>query len=74
MEYSYGYSSSKVYTYKDEKSNETFSEPICRNFFMDMLQALMFGQSISFVIICINVILKYSIIYMVIWIGEETAS
>jgi len=39
-----------------------------------MLIAKIFGQSISFIVIAINVILKYTIMYMVYWIGEETAS
>lgn len=39
-----------------------------------MLIAKIFGQSISFVVIAINVILKFTILYMVIAIGEETAS
>ena len=69
-----GHSSSEVYSSTDIKSGETFSEPICRNFFIDMLLAKIFGQSISFIVIAINVILKYTIMYMVIWIGEETAS
>lgn len=39
-----------------------------------MLIAKIFGQSISFVVIAINIILKFTILYMVIAIGEETAS
>lgn len=39
-----------------------------------MLIAKIFGQSISFIVIGINVILKYTILYMVMYIGEETAS
>jgi hypothetical protein len=69
-----GHSSSEVYSFTDVKSSETFSEPICRNFFIDMLIAKVFGQSISIVVILINVILKYTIMYMVLWIGEETSS
>ena len=33
-----------------------------------------FGQSISFIVIAFNIILKYTIMYMVYYIGEETAS
>lgn len=33
-----------------------------------------FGQSISFIVIGINIVLKFTILSMVIWIGEETAS
>lgn len=69
-----GHSSSEVYSSTDVKTGETFSEPICRNFFIDMLIAKIFGQSISFIVIAINVILKYTIMYLVLWIGEETAS
>jgi hypothetical protein len=39
-----------------------------------MILGKIFGQSISFVVILINIILKYTILYMVIYIGEETAS
>jgi len=39
-----------------------------------MLKGKILGQSISFVIIGINIILKFTILYMVIAIGEETAS
>lgn len=39
-----------------------------------MIIGKIFGQSISFIVIGINVILKYTILYMVIYIGEETAS
>ena len=74
MEKAQGHWSSEVYSYTDVKSGEEFSEPLCRNFFIDLLIAKIFGQSISFIVIAINVILKYTIMYMVIWIGEETAS
>lgn len=69
-----GHSSSEVYSVTIPKTGEAVSEPICRNFFIDMLIAKIFGQSISFIVIGINVILKYSIMYLVYWIGEETAS
>ena len=32
------------------------------------------GQSIAFIIIAVNIILKIVIIQLVIWIGEDTAS
>ena len=69
-----GHYSSEVYSLTDYKTGESFSKPICRNFFIDMLVAKIFGQSISFIVIGINVILKYTIMYLVYWIGEETAS
>lgn len=69
-----GHYSSEVYSLTSAKTGEEFSKPICRNFFIDMLIAKIFGQSISFIVIGINVILKYTIMYLVYWIGEETAS
>ena len=69
-----GHSSSEYYSHVDVKSGETFDEPICRNFFIDLIIAKVFGQSISFIVIAINVILKYTIMYMVYWIGEDTMS
>ena len=67
-----GEKSSKIYTLTEKGT--TTEIPLCKEFFKDMLIAKIFGQSISFIVIAINIILKFTILYMVIAIGEETAS
>ena len=47
---------------------------ICSGYFFNILMSKVFGQSISFIVIAFNIILKYTIMYMVYYIGEETAS
>ena len=46
--------------------------PICRDMFIDLLLAKVLGQSIAFIVVGINVILKFTIIYLVKLIGEDT--
>lgn len=56
------------------EKGETQEFPLCQEFFHDLILGKIFGQSISFVVILINIILKFTILYMVVYIGEETAS
>jgi len=55
-----------------EKHN--FDEPICLQYSNDILYSKIIGQSIAFIIIGVNVILKFIIIGLVEWIGEDTCS
>ena len=67
--------SSELYTLTDQKSGEeTFSGPICQQYFTDILVSKILGQSVSFIVVGFNIILKYTIMFMVFYIGEETAS
>jgi hypothetical protein len=61
-----------VYELTDSSGEVTFSEPICKQYSKDILMSKVLGQSIAFIIIGVNVILKLVIINLVIWIGEDT--
>mmetsp|Transcript_5223 Transcript_5223/g.8085 ORF Transcript_5223/g.8085 Transcript_5223/m.8085 type:complete len:884 (-) Transcript_5223:266-2917(-) len=47
---------------------------ICDDYISDKLQAKILGQSIAFIIIAVNIILKTVIIKLITWIGEDTVS
>ena len=64
----------KLYHLYDSDNNIIFEQPICKEFFKDKLWSMILGQSISFIIIGVNVILKIIIIELVCWVGEDTQS
>ena len=56
------------------RGNVIYDGPICQQYFSDILMSKLMGQSIAFIIIAVNIILKIVIIQLVIWIGEDTTS
>lgn len=59
-----GYQKSQEYLYTDKEGID-HQIPICRDFFNDLLISKVLGQSIVLNVVIINILLKYSIIYMV---------
>lgn len=57
-----------------ENGRVVYQGPICQKYFKDILISKILGQSISFIVIAVNIILKFTIMYMVFYIGEDTAS
>jgi len=51
-----------------------FEEAICEQLFSDIFWSKVLGQSIAFIIIAVNLILKAVIIQLCFWIGEDTES
>ncbi len=47
---------------------------ICDNYFFDKYYSKALGQSIAFIIIGVNIVLKTVIIKLITWIGEDTIS
>lgn len=65
----------KDQVYEKTKNSEViFSEPICKQYANDLLWSKILGQSIAFIIIAVNLILKAVIIQLCFWIGEDTES
>ena len=65
----------KDFVYEKTKDKEViFSEPICKQYSDDLLWSKILGQSIAFIIIAVNLILKAVIIQLCFWIGEDTES
>jgi hypothetical protein len=61
--------------YEKLKDQQTvFSSPICKQYADDLLWSKILGQSIAFIIIAVNLILKAVIIQLCFWIGEDTES
>lgn len=52
----------------------TVSEPMCKTYFADVIYSKILGQSIAFIIIAVNLILKNTIISLITWVGEDTNS
>lgn len=63
-----------MYYQYDGDHNVIFEEDICRQYFKDKLWGLILGQSIAFIIIGVNVVLKLLIIALITWVGEDTQS
>jgi len=55
-------------------STGKYSAPICDDYFDDKIKGKVYGQSIAFLIIAVNLILKTSIIKLITWVGEDTNS
>jgi hypothetical protein len=66
--------SSTNYKLLGMRGNVIYDGPICQQYFSDILMSKVMGQSIAFIIIAVNIILKIVIIQLVIWIGEDTTS
>ena len=47
---------------------------ICNEYFFDKIYSKVLGQSIAFIIIAVNIVLKTVIIKLIEWIGEDTIS
>lgn len=50
------------------------TEPMCKAYYKDVIYSKVLGQSISFIIIAVNLILKNAIIGLITWVGEDTNS
>lgn len=75
VERSNGKSVNEEYTvYNKQTGDEVFSGPICKAYFGDILKSKILGQSIAFIVVFMNVIIKQTVRYLVTYIGEETAS
>lgn len=55
-------------------TNSKYEQPICLEYSNDMLKSKLIGQSIAFIIVGINVVLKIVIIELIRWVGEDTCS
>lgn len=69
-----GEKKNQLYTQKDRDGNVIYQEAICLQYFNDIIWSKIIGQSIAFIIIGVNVILKLIIINLVYWVGEDTQS
>lgn len=64
----------KVYSLKAVRDDSEFSASICKELFEDKIKSKVYGQSIAFVIIAINLVLRFVIIKLITWVGEDTNS
>ena len=63
------------FTVKDDLGiNDGEDIVICGEYFFDKIYSKVLGQSIAFIIIAINIVLKTVIIKLITWIGEDTIS
>lgn len=69
-----GQSDSEEYTLTDKKGNDVFTAPICEEYFINIKKSKILGQSIAFIVVFINIILKLTVKGLVNFIGEATAS
>ena len=60
--------------YKTTDTEKANGEPICQQYSSDKLKSTVYGQSIAFIIIAINIVLKTVIIKGITWVGEDTCS
>jgi hypothetical protein len=63
-----------VYELIDKDGTVEYSGPICLQYSNDVLLSKVIGQSIAFIIIAVNVILKLASIKLVEWVGIPTQS
>ena len=61
-----------VYEQTNTAGDTTFSEPICQTYTNDILKSKIIGQSIAFIIVAVNIVLKLTSIKLCEWVGEET--
>ena len=66
--------SDTVYSLVGSSGKEVYAGPICQQYFGDIILSKVMGQSIAFIIVAVNVILKLIIVRLVIWIGDDTYS
>ena len=66
----------KKYSFISQKLQNKDDKPIdmCNKYSNDKLRSLALGQTVAFVIIAVNVILRIVIIKGVTWVGEDTHS
>lgn len=66
------YTSTTIYA---DKAKGTFwKAAICKEYVEDKLQSAIIGQSVAFIIIAVNLILKSVTIAGITWVGEDTNS
>lgn len=64
----------KLYYEKAGIADESKGIPICQHFFKDKTNSLILGQSVAFIIIAVNLVLKTVTIKGIEWVGEDTNS
>jgi len=68
-----GHSMFEKYEQTDSRF-QPYEGKLCYNFFSDIYISKVIGQSISIFVVLYNIVLKYTIVYLVLFIGEETSS
>lgn len=56
---------------KDDKGKVIFADSICYHMYWDKLASKTLGISISFIIVGMNLILRYTIVYLIEYIGDD---
>lgn len=56
------------------KGDVAFSEPICYNVREDKYWSSVLSVSISFIVVGMNTILRYAVMYLVQWVGDDSVS
>lgn len=69
-----GVDKNQIYELTSTEGESLFSNPICLTYQNDMLISKITGQSIAFIIVAVNIVLKLITIKLVEWVGEETQS
>lgn len=69
-----GVSKDTMYKLFDGNGEVSFESPVCLHYSNDIFWSQLIGQSIAFIIIAVNLVLKVVIIKLVEWIGEDTQS
>jgi hypothetical protein len=69
-----GAKNNEVYTLSDVHGKKVYSGAICEEYFSNKIKSKLYGLSITFFIIGMNIVLKLVIIRMVSWIGIDTIS
>lgn len=62
------------YTAKITTNSTEVTVPMCKTYFSDVIYSKVIGQSIAFIIIAVNTILRLVIIALITWVGEDTNS
>ena len=73
-EHKLGKSKSEKYRLVGVGGQVMYEQPVCLEYANDMLYSKLIGQSIAFIIVAINVVLKLVIIELIKWVGEDTCS
>ena len=69
-----GKSKNEMYSLVGVGGQVMYEQPVCLEYSNDMLNSKLIGQSIAFIIVGINVVLKIVIIELIRWVGEDTCS
>jgi hypothetical protein len=57
-----------------EKGVLVFQEPICYNVREDQYWSAVLSVSISFIVVGMNIVLRYAVMYLVQWVGDDSLS